>query len=99
MAWISIQIRINKWGSDPNAIPGARPTAPLNVAKGRNTSVKAKTISEHVFNIVCTDRFEIGIMCALCYNHYGLALSDLAVLNCTGISCMTKDHHTQSRTR
>jgi hypothetical protein len=84
---------------DPNAIPGARPAAPLNVAKGRNTSVKAKAISEHIFNIVRTDRFEIGIMGALCYNHYGLALSNLAVLNCTEISCMRKDHHAQGRTR
>lgn len=77
-------------GSYPNAIPGARPTAPLNVTKGRDTSVKAKAISKHVFNIVRTDRFEIGIMGALCYNHYGLALPNLAVLNCTGISCMRK---------
>jgi hypothetical protein len=84
---------------DPNAIPGARPTAPLNVAKGRNTSIEAKAISEHVFNIVRTDRFEIGIMGTLCYNHYGLALSNLAVLNRTGISCMGKGHHTQGRTR
>ena len=84
---------------DPNAIPGARPTTPLNVAKGRNTSVKAKAISEHVFNIVRTDRFEIGIMGALCYNHYGLSLSNRAVLNCAGISCMRKGHHMQGRTR
>jgi hypothetical protein len=99
MAWISIQIRIKIWGSYPNAIPGARPTAPLDVTKGRDTSVKAKAISKHVFNIVRTDRFEIGIMGALCYNHYGLALSNFAVLNCTGISCMGNDHHTQGRTR
>ena len=69
------------WGSDPNAIPCARPTAPLDVAKGRNTSVKAEPISENVFHVVRTDRLEIGIMCALCYNNYCLALSDLAVLN------------------
>ena len=54
------------------------------MAEGRNTSVKAKAISEHVFNIVRTDRIEIGIVGALCYNHYGLALSNIAVLNCTG---------------
>ena len=94
MTWMSIQIRIKKRGSDPNAIPGARPTAPLNVAKGRNTSIKPEAISEHIFNIVRTDRFEIGIMGALCYNHYSLALSNLAVLNSTGISCMRKDRHT-----
>ncbi len=84
MAWISIRTRIKQWGSDPNAIPGARPTAPLNVTKGRNTSVKAKAISENVFNVVRTNRLEIGIMGALCYNHYGLTLSDLAVLIAQG---------------
>ena len=80
MAWIRISIRIKKWGSDPDAIPGARPTASLNMTKGRDTSVKTEAISEHIFNIVRTDRVEIGIMSALCYNHYGLALSNLAVL-------------------
>ena len=89
---------MKKWASDPNPIPSARPSAPLNVAKGRNTSVEAKAIGEHVFNVVRTNRFEIGIMGALCYNHYGLALSNLAVLNCTEISCMRKDHH-KGRTR
>jgi hypothetical protein len=58
------------------------------VAKGRNTSVKAEAISENVFYVVRTDRLEIGIMCALCYNYYCLALSDLAVLNRTGISLL-----------
>jgi hypothetical protein len=72
---------MNKWGSDPNAIPCAWSTAPLDVAKGRNTSVKAEAIGENVFYVVRTDRLEIGIMCALCYNYYCLALSDLAVLN------------------
>lgn len=69
------------------------------MTKGRNTSVKAEASSENVFNVVRTDGLEIGIMCALCHNHYRLALPDRAVLNCVGISWLGEAIHTQGRTR
>jgi len=66
--------------SDPNAIPSAWPTATLNVAKGRNASVKTEAIAKDLFDIVRTNRLEIGIMCTLGYNYYGLTLANVAVL-------------------
>ena len=58
------------------------------MTKSRNTSVEAETISQNVFDIVRSDRVEIGIMCPLCYNHYGLALSIFAVLDWISVSCL-----------
>jgi hypothetical protein len=82
---------MKKRGSDPNAIPSTRPTAALNVTKGRNTSVKTKAIGQNVFDVVRTDRLEIEVMCALRYDYYGLALSNLAVLNWVKVSRLPRD--------
>jgi hypothetical protein len=73
--------------SDPNAIPSTWPTAALDVAKGRNASVKTEAIGKDLFDIVRTNRLEIGIMCTLSYNYYGLTLASLAVLDLANVSC------------
>jgi hypothetical protein len=61
------------------------------MTKSRNTSVKAEAIGEDIFNVIRTNRLEIGVMCALGYDYYGLALPDLAVLDCEGQ--LSEDNH------
>jgi hypothetical protein len=51
------------------------------VAERRYTSIEAETISEDVLDVFCPDRIEVGIMCALCNDYYGLAFSNLSVLD------------------
>lgn len=82
--------------SDPNTIPSAWPTATLNVTKGRNASVKTEAIGNDLFDIVRTNRLEIGIMCALGYNYYGLTLANFAVLDLVKVSCLGKINHAES---
>lgn len=83
--------------SDPNAIPRAWPTAALNVAKGRNASVKTKAIGKDIFDIVRTNRLEIEIMCTLGYDYYGLTLANLAMLDLANVSCLgNKINHAES---
>jgi len=65
------------------------------MAKGCDTGVKAETIGEDVLNIIGTDGLEIGIMCAFCYYHYGLAFSDLTVLDWARSGVWGRVNHTQ----
>jgi hypothetical protein len=51
------------------------------VAERRYTSIEAETISEDILDVFCPDRLEVGIMCALCNNYNGLALSNPSVLD------------------
>jgi hypothetical protein len=88
---------MKKGVSDPNAIPGAWPTAALNVAEGRNASVKTEAIGKDLFDIVRTNRLEIDIMCTLGYDYYGLTLANLAVLDLANVSCLgNKINHAES---
>ncbi len=69
------------------------------MAKGSNASVKTEAIGKNVFDVVCTNRLEIGIMCALCYDYYGLALSNFAVLNWAKVGCFGTINHAKRPTR
>jgi hypothetical protein len=63
------------------------------MTKSRDASVKTEAIGKNVLDVVRTDGLEICIMCTLCYNYYGLALSNRAVLNRANVSCLDKINH------
>ena len=67
--------------TNQDTIPSAWPPSTLNVAKCRHTSIETETISQDVLNVFRPDRLEVGIMCSLSDNYYGLALSNLSVLD------------------